>query len=339
VKLFPFDQIMTRTTLPLSGRLAAYDPLSGVECFPQRDLADVGQIYRFESSGTLMFWVRLNQTVRICGLQPFIFEHVQGNRMWIKEVPAQRVDGRTAFPRNRLGERRFFLTPDRSHDGGQIEYAHRTLDEQLRRVYPDSEEEDGPPSGLQWKPVAIHGRNNRLVVAYETLMKNRAVPFPKMSEAHDKFPSLGSVDEVANTAANKIDQDAGRNISTQLQQIHGSGLLRRTVSGEGEGLNADDSRGLRQDARAFVNNAPRVHDMAGRLASDTSGASRGQASAFLGILGILTKRRGGVQNSTRWFSGAGTTLVSNIRAVIPTIGAIGAQREGIPGLLRRPGGS
>jgi len=199
VKVYPYDQIMTRDTLPLSGRMAAYDPLSGAEQFPE-GLEQEAQLFYLEASGALEQWTRPNgQKVQACGIQPFKWATIEGNTMHVWSE----------------GERLYYST-DAPTRGKELRRAFRIHDNVLISVYPGHEGgRDPSPPDPSFKPFAILALNRgsdgrttpvRPLGDYPAMSSEWAVPFPtyKFAEVNGRFPRRNQIEPYLNTAHTEV---------------------------------------------------------------------------------------------------------------------------------------
>jgi len=190
VKVYPFEKLMDRETLPLSGRMASYDPLSGIEDFPAESTAEA-QLFFLEASGALKWYIRSNgQRVQACGIQPFNYAMIDDNFM------SFRLDGSTM---------KFWPGPPHG-DGRTVRNVWRIQDNVLRAVYPGSEQgTEASPAHPEFKPFAVMGLNGVRLTPLgerEALYKERALPFPTFRFANDSgnYPRKSQIQPYLTTA-------------------------------------------------------------------------------------------------------------------------------------------
>jgi hypothetical protein len=194
VKVYPFEKLMDRETLPFSGRMASYDPLSGIEDFPAESIAEA-QLFFLEASGALEWYIRSNgQRVQACGIQPFNYAMIDNNFM------SFRLDGRTM---------KFWPGPPHG-DGRTVRNAWRIQDNVLRAVYPGSEQGmDASPAHPEFKPFVIMGLRGAASVPLgdrEAIYAERALPFPTFRFANDNgnYPRVSQIRPYLNTAHTEV---------------------------------------------------------------------------------------------------------------------------------------
>jgi hypothetical protein len=188
VKVYPFEQLMMRTSLPLSGRISAYDPLNGSEQFPEGGSSEA-QLFFLEATGSLAAYTRPNgQDIQACGLGPFKWKRIENNSLYLK----RKDDGLHYWANN---------TPRGS--GTLLKSGWRISNEVLRGVYPGNEGGSGPSTTPEFKPFVVfklgpEGGGFKLVGPlgdYQIFFADLAVPFPtfKFADEQGNFPRKNNI--------------------------------------------------------------------------------------------------------------------------------------------------
>ncbi len=209
VKIYPFDQLMTRTSLPLSGRIGAYDPLSGMEQFPEGGPAN-GQLFFFEATGSLAKFTRSNgQKVQACGLGPFNWERIENNSLYLKK------EG---------GRIRYWKNNTQQGSGFSLSRVWRVRDEVLYKVYPSNESGSEPSPPTEFKPFVVLKPEDPNPVEplgdYRIFFSDRAVPFPTFKEAVDigNFPREDEIPPYLDTLLTEVTKALENHLSTATNE-------------------------------------------------------------------------------------------------------------------------
>ena len=191
VKVYPARHLMDRNTLPLSGRMSSYDPLSGVEDFDGTG-GDEARLFYLEASGSLNRYMRSNhQRLQACGVQPFKWQSIADNLM--------------SFRMERTGMKYW---PGPIHGGGStISAVFRIRDDVLRGIYPGNERsEDADPAQPEFKPFVIEKPNGDPLGDRDALFAERALPFATLGYATDRggYPRRADITPYLNTAHTEV---------------------------------------------------------------------------------------------------------------------------------------
>lgn len=203
VRLRPHDHLLRERTLPRSGFLTAFDPLSGEDYAPADTDPERGQLYVFEATGRLGVWEKEREqggsvTYKAFGAKPFRFQPLVDNQL------------RVAVDPKRKGR---ILLRQRVRDSGGREVVNGsskplewiwTLDDTGRERMRSAHD---TLSG--WLPIVVEPTREgaearvarrRMVDGAPLLYAERAAPFPTIEEtrggfaAHDEM--LQAVDEL-----------------------------------------------------------------------------------------------------------------------------------------------
>jgi hypothetical protein len=221
VKIYPPSRLMLRD-LPEHGRpylgfLSAFNPVTGEDYFTESEFASVGQLYRFEASGTLKRTAALHGTETeeapqelsrdrfpiLYGVGQFIWEPIANNTVYLKRLRAPATTGGTGgrvgrdLPQPNYGM--FFSEPSAGQRPGMwmnriiaIDLVGSTTDDTMR-------------PGNVYRPIVIGANNGRDTLLsrngsaddYKGLYAERAVPFMTYGEhaagAAAMYPAVSAI--------------------------------------------------------------------------------------------------------------------------------------------------
>ena len=192
VKIYKPDLLMREEELPVAGFLAAYHPLNGSNYFQNSELVDEGQLYIFETAGSLAPKEGGGQW---CGANPFHWEIIPNNNMYVLRGRANHD------PR---GQNRLRISMN------SIPLAQNPPTRHIKEMYILRNPNPLPgnfdtPTAL--KPLVIYHpvtRNNAWTANDDPIFENvdqiyaeRAVPLPTMKEAEGKFPRAQVVQQLS----------------------------------------------------------------------------------------------------------------------------------------------
>lgn len=192
VKIYNHDLLMREEQLPVAGFLAAYHPLNGSSYFQNSELIDEGQLYIFETAGSLSTKSGGGQW---CGASPFHWEIIPNNNMHV-------LWGRANHDPRRQTRLRISMN--------SIPLAPNPPTRHIKEMYILQNPNPLPgnfdtPAAL--KPLVIYHpvtRNNVWTANADPIFENvdqiyaeRAVPMPTMKEAEGKFPRASVVQQIS----------------------------------------------------------------------------------------------------------------------------------------------
>lgn len=206
VKVYPLHDLMRdqRRTIPLSGHIGAYNPLSGQEEYPA-GCTTPARLFWFEASGHLSFYLRpgSGDRVQACGIQPFRWGDMDNRFQFIRESGQ-------SFRFGPAGELR------------SLHSMRRMLDDALQQAYPRNEVDDGP-ADPQYKPFVIFkvGPDGPLG-NHQELYAERALPFPTYKFAADNgnYPQSSEMAAHQQTALREVREALAAGVEERWRAMH-----------------------------------------------------------------------------------------------------------------------
>ena len=196
VKVYPYDNLMGRTGLPLSHQIGAYDPLSGEDQFPADGRVDDGHLYLFECGASLVTWDRsLTEKLQVCGISKFNWQRFNANMLYSWQGSESRQWGLEAPTRRGRGW----------EDNRRFDRCYRLVENDvLHRIYPRHNDQNDAPSPADpvFKRYAIlaltAGETKRFgnpLGDVNEMVADRALPFPTFQKALDEgnFPRKNDI--------------------------------------------------------------------------------------------------------------------------------------------------